>query len=97
MLETDADRLDAMQALGAETVTVDADSFEGIFDSEFAMVDGLETGTGSTAPVLLARDSDVAEFEIDRGVVLEIRGVDYEVVRLEADSTGMTRIVLKDA
>lgn len=67
-------------------------TFTAIFDNEFTEVDMGDAVVERTVPVLVAKSSDVSA--LAKNASLTIGGTAYTVRRLEADGTGLTRVIL---
>lgn len=103
MFETDADRLQMLSTLGEVLIyTANGDthvsskskSIYAIFDRpyvETAKVEGY-------APVITVRDSDVAGVVHGAMIRRSVSGadIDYKVIGIEPDGTGMTAIMLQE-
>jgi high-affinity K+ transport system ATPase subunit B len=87
-LESDADRLAMLQALGEE-ITVGGTAVWAIVDNEY--VEALSV-TG-TQPVATCRSSDVTG--VTRATTVVRGGVTYRVANIEPDGTGMTLLRLE--
>jgi hypothetical protein len=97
MLESDADRLAEIQALGAgSTLNHEGRCFDVIFDNEFVLAGDVE----ERAPVATIRSSDFACAEFQKEAVVEVFNPfdgtkrTYRLRRYEHDGTGMTRLIL---
>lgn len=92
MLDTDADRLAELQAVGGRCVLVDGREVLAIFDNGF-----LETtdapGVEVRQPFLICRTSDILGIQKDKAV--EVGSEVYRVKRHEPDGTGMSHVQLK--
>lgn len=89
-MESEADRLASIQALGGQLVSTDAGPFWAIFDSDY--VDAVDTET--RGPVLTARTSDAEQYAKAKDTQITIAGTVYRVRKHEPDGTGMTMIWL---
>lgn len=87
-LETDADRLAMLQALG-ELITVGVAQVWAIVDNEY--VEAL--GVAGTQPVATCRSTDVTA--VTRATSVVRGGVTYRVANIESDGTGMTALRLE--
>lgn len=92
MIESDADRLESLQALG-EQLKIDDESVWGIFENEYlGELDG--PGVASSEPTVTVRTSDI--MRMDRGaLVVRANGERYSVRQAEPDGTGMTMLRLR--
>lgn len=91
MIESDADRLASIKALGGLLVRHPGGSFWGLFDREFSLsVDG---AIESRQPAINARTCDVKDMAKD--TVFTVDGEDFRLKRSEPDGTGMTLLILK--
>lgn len=89
-LETDADRLAMLQAVG-EQVTLDGAAVWAVFDNAYAQV----LDAVSAQPVLQLRSSDAAAVTRASTVVRGAAG--YRVANIEPDGLGMTTLILERA
>lgn len=90
-MESDADRLASIKALGGLLVRFQGGEFWAIFDNDYQdVLNGMVEGRG---PALSARTMDVQELPKD--VVVPVSGTDYRIKRPEPDGTGMTVLLLK--
>ena len=87
-LESDADRLLMLEALG-EAVTVGGVTVNGIFDHEYAEVQGIE----ARRPVLLVRSSDAVG--LGHNDQATAQGVNFLVKNIQIHGNGMTTLVLE--
>lgn len=97
MIETPADRLASLRALGAGAkLKAAAGCFDIIFDNEYVLAGDVE----ERGPVATMRSSDAADADLRKDVVVEVYNPfddsrkSYRVKRLEPDGTGMTLVVL---
>jgi len=90
-METDADRLASIQALGGQLVHSSYASFWAIFDREFSL--SPDGAVESRQPALQARASDVDGMPKD--TVVRIGAESFKVKRHEPDGTGMTLVILR--
>lgn len=89
-LESDADRLAMLEALGEDVIiTVDGSPMVGIFEHEYAEVQGIE----SMRPILLVRSSDVTDLAHNAQAV--VQSVTYLVKNIQVHGSGMTTLVLE--
>lgn len=88
-METEADRLASIKALGGRLIPCETTSFWAIFDREYASADSVETKTSA----LTARTSDVENLPKD--TVFTIDGELYRIKRHEPDGSGMTALILR--
>jgi hypothetical protein len=93
-MESDADRLAALRALGGESATAPAGVLEGIFDAAY-LAAFADPGIEGASPAFTCRDSDISSLKLRKGEPLSIRGMVYRIMRIEPDSTGMSVLVLK--
>jgi hypothetical protein len=93
-METDADRLASIKALGGVLVRASAGDFWAIFDREFVSVD-IGLPIESRGPALTCRTSDVYALTKDSVVQLDR---DYRVKQLQPElpAPGWTIIFLKN-
>lgn len=90
-METEADRLESLRALGGQLLSCDSGSFMAIFDNVYLDSGGID----EMASYLTCRTSDVVALKLVKGSVIPIASVPYKVRRNESDGTGMTRLVLE--
>ena len=83
----------AVAALANVEATVAGNVMPGVFDHAY----GEALGISGTTPALLCDDADLDGFEVVAGDTVTINGVDYSIVRIEADGTGMSRLILDAA
>jgi len=100
MLESDADRLASIQALGAGAILKHQGViYDVIFDNEYVLAGEVE----ERAPAATMRSSDVALAAFGKDAVVQVYNPfdgstkDYRVRRFEPDGTGMTQVILKVA
>lgn len=95
-METDADRLDAILALGGTRVlSTDRPEFWAVFDRQYSSVGAGDLDIESRSPALTSRSSDVDGMTKDE--VLTVQGADYRMLRAEPDTPapGWTVLVLR--
>lgn len=86
-METDADRLESIKALGGQLVPTDRGEFWGIFDNDFQLALG-DGGIESLGPAISScLASDVKRLELRKDSLVIIDGAPYKVHRVE--STGV--------
>jgi hypothetical protein len=97
VIESEADRLAMIQAVGEPFSTAKAEKLWLIFDRDFIEQQLGPLSNEGRRPMGLARTSDVALHELvkESKVTRDLDGEDYFVKRLEADGTGMTLLVFK--
>lgn len=83
----------AVAALANVEATVAGSVLLGIFDAAY----GEAFGISGTTPVLLCDDADLDDFDVVAGDTVTIGSDSYTVSRIEADGTGMSRLVLDAA
>lgn len=97
MLESDADRLAMLQAVGEAFDTGHGTDLVGIFDRIFddSQLGNIRVTTGK--PALQCRDTDVAAHELvkDSKLMRKSDGKVYFVKDLQPDGTGMTVLMLR--
>lgn len=93
-METDADRLAMIRALGGVEFSTPRGVIEAVFDEGYAeaALDGA-TAEG-VQPYLTCRTADVVALALAKGVMLTFGERVLRVVRHEPDGTGMSRIVV---
>ena len=79
----------------AVTATWNATSVNGIFDAEFDLAELGDIGVEGNKPVFICASANVVG--IAQGDTFVVGGNNYKVVREEADSTGVSTIILEDA
>jgi hypothetical protein len=88
MLESDADRLESIKALGGLLVTCPRCNFWAIFDADYVNADGVD----ESGPALTCRMIDVSLLRKGDSVTV---GVDaFRVRGFQPDGTGMTTVRL---
>jgi hypothetical protein len=92
MMETDADRLESIRALGGRLVFVGGTEAWAIYDNGY-VESGETPGVEGRQPTLLCRSKDVSGAQKDTPI--EVGDELYRVKRVEPDGTGMTRLLLK--
>jgi hypothetical protein len=94
-METDADRLDTIQAVGGVLVRATSVQFWAIFDREFEAVGSGGLEIESRTPALTCRTSDVASLQKDEP--FQIGSETYRLKRPEPDlpAPGWTVLLLK--
>ena len=95
MLESEADRLAMVQAVGETFSTAKADKLWLIFDREYIEQQLGEFSIDGRKPIGLGRTSDIALHELVKDSVVrrDADGGSYMVRRLQPDGTGMTLLV----
>jgi hypothetical protein len=90
-MDTDADRLVMIKALGGQLVSSDLRDFWAIFDNDYqaALPDGLVEARG---PALTCRTSDVQNLK--RLATITVAGVPHKLNKHEPDGTGMSVLFL---
>lgn len=91
-MESDADRLVSIKALGGQLVTHEAGEFYGIFEEPFENVGG-DVIVEQTGPSLTARACDVAQFL--NHYPLNVAGKSFRIDHQEPTGTGWSRVILK--
>lgn len=93
-MESDADRLAMLQALGGTQVQAQGATFTALFDAAYqaALSDPAIEGVH---PALTCRTADVERLALTKGLPLTVGGVAYRILRHEPDGTGMSLLVLK--
>lgn len=97
MIETDADRLATIQAVGEQFDTGKPTRLWAIFDEAYLETDLDRFTVANREPMLQCRTSDVAAHELVKQskVTRVADGASYAVKDLEPDGTGMTIIRLQ--
>jgi hypothetical protein len=90
-MDTEAQRLELLWALGGGTVAAQNGSMVGVLDNEFAEAADTET----TVPVMSCTTLDVKRLEIRKGSKVTYAGTVYAVRRHEPDGSGMSRLLLE--
>jgi len=99
MLESDADRLAEIQALGngATLAAQGGTGYSVVFDEQYLPVNDVE----ERGPVATMRSSDVAAAKLQKDAVVQVSvdgGVKaFRVKRFEPDGTGITLVYLRSA
>lgn len=93
-LESDADRLVSLRALGGETATAQAGSFEGMFDDSYQS-SFADPAIEGIAQAFTCLQSDVVALNLRKGEPVNIGGKAYRIARIELYSIGMSVLVLK--
>ncbi len=83
----------AVAALANVEATVAGGDLLGVFDAAY----GESFGISGTTPVLLCDDTDLADLAVVAGDTVTIGSDSYTVSRIEADGTGMSRLILDAA
>jgi hypothetical protein len=96
VLESEADRLATIQAVGESFSTARPEKLWLIFDREFIEQQFGEFTTEGRKPVGVCRTSDVELHELVKESVItrDADGAKYTVRRFQPDGTGMTLLVL---
>ena len=97
MIESDADRLASIKALGGLRALIDTGDIWGIFDNAAARTSFDDSVTVTAGPQFECRSSDVSVLKIQKGTTLTIEKMDYRVLRSLPDGTGMTILLLEVA
>jgi hypothetical protein len=94
MMESDADRLESIKALGGQLVPSDQGEFWGIFDTEFQVaLDGAIESLGPAISSCLT--SDVKRLQLRKDSAVTVDGVTYKVRRVEqTDVPGLSTLLL---
>ena len=95
MMESDADRLDSIKALGGILVRVEGRDVWVLFDNNSVDAQPGEMIVQSTGPRFTCRTIDVKDV-LTRALV-EIGEVSYTVDSNEPDGTGMSLVILEAA
>lgn len=94
-LETSADRLAYVQAFG-EPVRCESGTFIAIFDNAYLGVSAGDLDVEESGPRLACVTADVMRLAIRKETVLTVSDMDWRVVRIEHDGTGMSVIFLRE-
>ncbi len=95
-MESDADRLEAIRAVGGILIySTDRPQFWAIFDRQYSSVSLGDIDMESRTPALACRSSDLEDLTKDQ--VLTVDGDDYRVLRGEPDTPapGWTTVILR--
>jgi hypothetical protein len=98
VLESEADRLASIKALGGEPFsTGHADKLIAIFDREYLESDLGVHSVANRRPVLTCRTSDLALHSLvkDSPVTRDADGSKFFCLKFEPDGTGMTMVMLR--
>jgi hypothetical protein len=80
---------------GATSLLIAGNPVSGIFDADYFEVTNVDSGVESSQPGVLCRSSDVSGVVHNDPVVVD--GVNYVVVNIRPDGTGMTELMLEKA
>jgi hypothetical protein len=94
MMESDADRLSSIQALGGVCVRSSGGEFWAIFDHDFSLID-VGTGVESQTPVLTCRSCDVSKLSKEEVVRFDSRAYRVKRIQPESPAPGWSLVVLK--
>lgn len=96
MLESEADRLAMVQAVGEPFSTAKAEKLWLVFDREYLAQQLGEFTTDGRNPLALGRTSDIAQHELVKQSVItrDADGAKYSVKQFKPDGVGMTLLVL---
>ncbi len=78
----------------AVDVTYNAATIQGVFDDEFSSAVEGEMGVESTVPQVTVKTSDVSS--ATHGETMTINSVNYNIIGIQPDGTGMTLILLSE-
>ena len=94
-MESDADRLDSIRALGGFSVSMKGVAFEAIFDRQYLGVSVGDLDVESRTPALTCRSCDIGNFTKDDTV--NVKSASYRVLRVEPDSPapGWSVVILR--
>ena len=92
MIESDADRLELLKALG-ETVYIDGCPISGVFENPFEELE-VERDIDGSSYSLTVRTSDITT--VTRGTSVLRDSTTYTVVRMQPDGEGMTVLRLSE-
>jgi len=94
-VESDADLLDMIRALGDVVFSTPRGDCCGLLDEGFAeaAVGGMDVD--GTQPSITCRSSDVERLQLVKGAQVTLGTRVLKVVRPEPDGTGMTRLVVQ--
>jgi hypothetical protein len=92
-VESTEDRLSFLnpEEFGTEAVVNNA-KVCGIFSDAYAAIDEVTGEAATTAPQFLCRSADITA--VGRGTTVRINSIDYKVIDIQPDGTGMTRLIL---
>lgn len=93
MLETDADRLEIIRALGGISARVDGKTISAIFENEYEAAQLADGVVQASTPNLRARTSDIPS--VTTRSIVEMGEQVYAVLTVEPDGTGMTLLRLE--
>lgn len=94
-IESAADRAVFLETAGfGVEVTVNAVTFNAIMDQAFQAIDLGGVGIAGTRLLFIARDEDISSSSTAVGSTALIASVNYTVVEIEPDGTGMTSVIL---
>ncbi len=93
MLETDADRLSRIRALGGVVVSAPAGQFEALFDVDHVGIG--DVPVDSASPRLTASSSDLERCQVHQGTALVVAGNTYVAQSIQPDGLGMAYVILE--
>ena len=95
MLETDADRLESIKALGGQLVRSQSGEFWAIFENEYRAITVGDLEVESRGPALTCRTSDIQSLAKDEA--FRVSDADYRLRRREPDNPapGWTTLLLR--
>jgi len=95
MFESEADRLDALKAVGAQLVDVDGSAVWAVFTAAHIPLQFGDHVMDSSDPQIMARASDLSEL-VDTSII-RIGAKDYRVAAIEPDGIdGNTTVRLRE-
>jgi hypothetical protein len=96
MMETDADRLESIKALGGQLVSTDLGECWAIFDNEGAQITLDDYHINSTSPQLTLRTSDASRLALDsRGTAVVVEEKRFTVrEKLPGQAPGWTAVLM---
>lgn len=94
-MESDADRLAEIQALGGQRVFIRGAEFWALFDRQYQSVALGQLEIESRSPALTCRTSDVERLALVKDDPIDGLPEPFRVKAHEPDGTGMSVVVLK--
>jgi hypothetical protein len=93
-MDTDADRLELIVALGGVRVLAPTGDFMAVFDHQY-LSDGVGLEVETRTPALTCRSADVERLRLRKGTAVTVADDVYKVRRHEPDGTGISTLVLE--
>lgn len=77
----------------SDAATIEGRPVRGMFSAPWLAPQLGKLNTGIVEPQLVVRDADAAG--VEKGAVVDVFGLGYEVVSIEPDGTGITALILR--